>query len=288
MSDEVVHKPYGKLNYGSYLQVPKLLELQELQSENAAHDEMLFIVIHQAYELWFKQILFEFDAVAEAMQIDDAFEAIRLMRRVHAIENLLVHQIHILETMMPRDFLSFRAALNPASGFQSVQFREVEFATGIKDGPILKSVQCSEAEMARLEKRLEQPSIRQRFFKMLQRKGFDVEVPLEDGTTLEGEPLERTMQELLRLYKHPENFYSLYTLSEALVQHDQNLLLWRFHHVRVVERLIGAKMGTGGSPGVRYLESTLTKRAYPLLWSARGLMSDEEFYGTERGPTRSA
>ena len=287
MPNDGVHTPYGKLSYGTYLKVPELLDLQQPLSENEAHDELLFIIIHQAYELWFKQILFEFEAVAEAIDRDDSFEAGRLLRRVHKIENLLVHQIHILETMTPRDFLSFRSALNPASGFQSVQFRELEFITGIKSEKVLKSVQCSDEEAARLRRRLDEPSVRERFFRLLQRKGFDVEIPPEGGAELEGELLDRTLQELLRLYKHPEDYFNLYTLAESLVQHDQNLLLWRYHHVRVVERLIGAKMGTGGSAGVRYLESTLTKRAFPLLWSARGLMSDEEFYGTERGPTRN-
>ena len=285
MTDEV-HTPYGKLNYGNYLKVPELLELQQLQSESKAHDEMLFIVIHQAYELWFKLILFELDSVAVAMRDNDAFEAGRLLRRVHKIENLLVHQIHILETMTPRDFLSFRSALNPASGFQSVQFRELEFASGMKVPSILKSIETSDEERARLQQRLDEPSLRDLFYELLQRKGFDVVTPPTEGE-LEGVELERTLAALLELYEHPDKFYNLYTLAEALVTHDQNLMLWRFHHVRVVERLIGTKMGTGGSAGVRYLESTLSKRAYPLLWSARGQMSDEEFYNTKRGRTET-
>lgn len=285
MSD-TVHEPYGKLSYGSYLKVPELLDLQKLQSDNEAHDEMLFIVIHQAYELWFKLILFEFDSVAEAMERDDSFEATRLLRRIHKIENLLVHQIHVLETMTPRDFLSFRSALNPASGFQSIQFRELEFATGMKNPRVLKTIETSDEQIARLERRLDEPSIRTRFFRLLQREGFEVDVPPDGGGLLEDpDALERTTQALLEIFKHPEDYYNLYTLAEALVQHDQNLMLWRFHHVRVVERLIGSKMGTGGSSGVDYLESTLSKRAFPMLWSVRGLMSDEEFYGTERGPT---
>ncbi len=284
---ETVHEPYGKLSYGSYLKVPELLDLQELRSENEAHDEMLFIVIHQAYELWFKLVLFEFDSVAEAMERDDAFEATRLLRRIHKIENLLVHQIHILETMTPRDFLSFRSALNPASGFQSIQFRELEFATGMKNPNVLKSITASDEEKARLQRRLDDPSIRTRFYKLLQRKGIDVEIPPDEGGVHDDEELlEKTENALLEMYKHPEDYFNLYSLAEALVQHDQNLSLWRYHHVRVVERLIGSKMGTGGSAGVKYLESTLAKRAFPLLWSVRGMMSDEEFYGTSRGPTR--
>ena len=286
MSDEPIHKPYGTLRYGNYLMVPELLDLQRLQSESQAHDEMLFIVIHQAYELWFKLVLFELDSVAEAMRTDDVFEATRLFRRVHKIENLLVHQIHILETMTPRDFLSFRAALNPASGFQSVQFRELEFFTGMKTPAVLKSIEANEEESARLRRRLEEPSLRDLFYELLQRKGFDVVVPPAEGA-LEGEELEQTFKALLQLYEYPDKYFNLYSLAESLVSHDQNLMLWRFHHVRVVERLIGSKMGTGGSAGVRYLESTLTKRAYPMLWHVRGEMNDAEFFNTKRGRTET-
>ena len=282
MTDEKLHTPYGKLNYGNYLRVPDLLDLQHLQSESQAHDEMLFIVIHQAYELWFKLVLYELDSVAVAMLDDDTFEASRLLRRVHKIESLLVHQIHVLETMTPRDFLSFRAALNPASGFQSIQFRELEFASGMKRPNVLKTIEASDEERERLRKRLEQPSLRDLFYELLQRKGFGVHVPPATGE-LEGDARDETLEALLELYEHPDKFYNLYVLAEALVTHDQNLLLWRFHHVRVVERLIGAKMGTGGSAGVRYLESTLNRRGFPMLWQARGRMSDEEFFNTSRG-----
>lgn len=285
MSDEPAHKPYGELNYGSYLKVPELLKLQQPLSEPEAHDEMLFIVIHQAYEVWFRLVLFELDTISACLDRDDPFEATRLMNRVLRIENVLVQQIHILESMTPRDFLSFRKALNPASGFQSVQWREVEFVTGLKSQRVLESMLASDEEVARLERRMEEPSLRVRFYNLLKRRGFDVTVPPEGGN-LEGEELERTMAELLKLYREPEAHFGLYSLAEALVQHDQNLLIWRFHHVRVVERLIGAKMGTGGSSGVRYLESTLEKRALPILWHVRGLMSDDEFYGKLRGPTR--
>jgi len=266
--------------------VEDLLELQNTESEPPAHDELLFIVIHQAYELWFKQILFELDAVAERLDMNDVYEATRLLQRVLVIERLLVQQIHILETMTPRDFLSFRRALNPASGFQSIQFRELEFVTGIRRGGVMKGIELTTKQRARLEDRLASPSIRTKFFEMLNRKGFTVTVPADD-TVLEGETFAATMLELRRIYENPEKYFHIYSLAEALVDHDQNLLLWRFHHVRVVERLIGTKHGTGGSPGVKYLESTLVKRAFPMLWEVRGHLSDETFYGTSRGMTRT-
>ncbi len=269
------------LTYNSYLKVPELLGLQQFESEPPAHDELLFITIHQAYELWFKQILFELDSVQEAMADDQIYEASRLLKRVLKIESLLVDQIHILETMTPRDFLRFRSVLNPASGFQSIQFREVEFLSGVRDRSLLKHIRQEEEEAQRLQRRLEEPSLRTGFYRLLQRQGFEVKVPSEDGEPTP-EVREHNLKVLFELYRYPEERFHLYTLSESLVEHDQNILLWRFHHVRVVERLIGTKMGTGGSAGVEYLNSTLNRRAYPVLWEVRGTLSDDEIYG-ERG-----
>lgn len=280
-------QPYDQVDYNSYLKIPELIDLQHPLTEPEAHDELLFIIIHQAYELWFKQILFELDSVAVAVHHDDTFEATRLLRRVHKIQNLLVHQIHILETMTPRDFLSFRSALNPASGFQSLQFREVEFVSGMKSEAILASMERYNLPTDKLRARYEAPSLRERFYALLQRNGLEVAIP-PDGDNPVGDDLDRTIAELQKIYERPENFFNLYSLGEALVTLDQNLLLWRFHHIRVVERLIGSKMGTGGSAGVGYLETTLTKRAFPMLWYVRGTLSDEVLYGTTRGPTTIA
>lgn len=279
-------QPGDRLTYGSYLKVSELLSLQELVSETQAHDELLFITIHQAYELWFKQILFELDSAMVAMGVDDVYEASRLVARVLAIENLLVKQIHILETMTPRDFLSFRKILNPASGFQSVQFRELEFLSGIKDAALARAVYMNDDERERVRQRLEQKSLRTAFYEMLRRLDFNVIVPA-DGEPLESDDEAQTYAELGKIYSAPEKYHHIYTLAERLVAHDQNLLLWRFHHVRVVERLIGTKRGTGGSAGVRYLNSTLGKRAFPMLWEVRGMLSDEHLYGTRRGRTET-
>lgn len=292
MSDEqeesgcpVQHPSQGgddELTYGSYLKIPELLSLQQYESDPPAHDELLFITIHQAYELWFKQILFELDSVAEAIEEDEVYEASRLLQRVLQIEELLIEQIHILETMTPRDFLRFRSALNPASGFQSVQFREVEFLTGVRDESVLEHIEQDADEARRLQQRLEEPSLRTRFYELLVRRGLDVQIPPEDPEDFGDELFERNLDELWSLYRYPEDRFHLYRLAESLVEHDQNILLWRYHHVRVVERLIGTKTGTGGSSGVEYLESTLGKRAYPMLWQVRGTLSDEEIFG-ERG-----
>ncbi len=275
-----------RLSYNSYLKVPELLNLQQFETESEAHDELLFIIIHQAYELWFKLILFELEAAAARLDMDDVYEATRLLERVNKIERLLVEQIHILETMTPRDFLSFRSALNPASGFQSIQFRELEFLSGIRRGAVLKGIELTDDQRETLERRLSEPSLRTKFYEFLQRRGFDVDIPPDD-VELDGEAGERTYNELRRLYENPEKYYHIYSCAEAMVEHDQNILQWRFHHVRVVERLIGTKMGTGGSPGVKYLQRTITKRAFPMLWAVRGMLNDEAFFETERGITQT-
>lgn len=273
-----------QLTYGTYLKVGELLELQETQGEPAMHDELLFITIHQAYELWFKQVLFELAEVERRLVLGDIYEAHRLMTRVIAIEKLLVQQIHILETMAPRDFASFRTLLKPASGFQSVQFREVEFFSGIRDRRVLRGLRLSDEERERLEARITRPSLRTVFFEALQKRGWDVVIPPEE-VELEGDARAQTLKALLPMYQNPERHLHLYNLCEAFVEHDQCILLWRFHHVRVVERLIGTKMGTGGSPGVRYLNATLDKRAFSILWEVRGLLDDEALFGKPRGLT---
>lgn len=281
--DEIELPEDDTLTYGTYLKVDEMLELQQLRSEPPMHDELLFITIHQAYELWFKQVLFELDTIIERLDMGDIYEARRLLGRVIKIEKLLVQQIHILETMMPRDFASFRSILNPASGFQSVQFRELEFVSGIKDDRVMRGIRLTDSERERLEERLEAPSLRDAFYAMLIARGFDVASPCDDP--FDEEERARTVAALREIYDSPERNFHVYSLCEVLLDHDQALLLWRFHHVRVVERLIGTKRGTGGSPGVRYLNTTLAKRAFPILWEVRGLLRDDEHYGRERGPT---
>jgi len=269
-----------QLSYGSYLKVPELLSLQQTETDPAAHDELLFITIHQAYELWFKQIIYELLSIRQLLDKGDIYESTRLFDRVLTIEELLVDQIHILETMRPRDFLAFRSALQPASGFQSIQFREVEFLSGIGRPGILEHVHLTDDERQRLEQRIDEPSLREGLYQLLADKGYDVAVP-ERLEPFEGEDRERTIAALAEIYGNPRDHQDVYSLIEKFVDHDQNLLLWRFHHVRVVERLISTKQGTGGSPGVEYLESTLDKRAFPLLWEARGELDDETYFGLD-------
>lgn len=264
---------YGKhstLSYNKYLKVPDLIGLQECLSDPSHHDELLFITIHQAYELWFKQILHELDAAIVQMQHGRLAAAAHSMRRVIEIEKLLVTQIHILETMTPISFLGFRDQLNPASGFQSMQFREIEFASGHKQANILNEFRADEFAYTRLQKRFAAPSLGDAFYAALRTRGF--EAPANDNLVDEQEQkigYGKRAQAVLEILTHFEERYEEFQLAEALLEHDEYFSLWRFHHVKMVERMVGTKRGTGGSEGVGYLRTTLDKKFFPELWEAR-------------------
>ena len=263
------------LTYGRYLRVPELLGLQKCLSSPPHHDEPLFIIIHQVYELWFKLMLHEGDSAIAHLDADRVEEATRLLRRVVEIQRLLVHQVSILETMRPQDFLGFRYHLNPASGFQSAQFRELEFSLGIKDPAILGHLVSAPDETARLKLRLAAPSLADAVDALLVRRGFAREPAPEASPSGASQPEEWRLKALVRIYEAPDAYPGLSALSEVLVDIDECLALWRAHHVQMVERMIGAKRGTGGSDGVAYLRSTLPKRAFPDLWRVRTQLGQE-------------
>ncbi|MFN2578938.1 MAG: tryptophan 2,3-dioxygenase [Pyrinomonadaceae bacterium] len=258
------------LSYNKYLRVQELIELQTCLSAPAHHDELLFITVHQAYELWFKQILHEIDAAIALMKEDRVAEAAQAMRRVVEIEKLLIAQIHILETMTPLRFLAFRDELNPASGFQSMQFREIEFSSGLKDATILREFGADDFAHARLAARMNAPSLSESFFAMLRRRGFDT--PASDSPRDEKERrtnYSKRQRAVVEVMTHYEEFYKEYHLSEALLEHDEYFSLWRSHHIKMVERMVGGKRGTGGSEGIGYLKTTLDKKFFPEIWEAR-------------------
>jgi tryptophan 2,3-dioxygenase len=251
---------YGKcapLSYNKYLKVPDLIELQETLSDPVSHDELLFIVIHQTYELWFKQILHEVDACIKWLGEGRAFRVNHSLRSVVSIERVLVSQIHLLETMAQIGFLEFRDKLNPASGFQSMQFRELEFASGQKDEKILEHFKDDEFAYKRLSERYAQPSLADSFWSLLGRLGF--------AAASHEEKVAAIVEILTFPEKHPE----LFVMQDLLIEHDAQISLWRYHHVLMVERMLGMKRGTGGSEGVGYLMTTINKRFFPELWQAR-------------------
>ena len=271
---------YGKdapLSYNKYLRVRELIDLQICLSTPAHHDELLFITVHQAYELWFKQILHEIDATLRLMNEDRTAEAALAMRRVVEIEKLLVSQIHILETMTPISFLGFRDELNPASGFQSMQFREIEFASGLKHESVVNTFKDDAFANERLQLRLNAPSLGETFFALLRRQGFDA--PADDDKSRDDKERRtnqsRRVRAIVEILTHPEKLYKEYQLAEALLEHDEHFALWRSHHIKMVERMVGAKRGTGGSDGVGYLKKTLDSKFFPELWEARTYLSSK-------------
>ena len=254
----------ARLTYGSYLQLDRLLSAQQLESRPPAHDELLFITIHQVYELWFQQLLHEATAVRDAMLAageSRLWWAQHLLARMHVIERVLVHQVDVLETMTPQDFLQFRQALAPASGFQSVQFRELEFLSAAKDASFVRRFKgLTQQETARLHVRLDEPSLWDAFLRVLESRGLPV-----------GDDDEVTAS--VRRVAHDRSTYAdVWAVAEGLLQHDELAASWRARHVVMVERMIGTKTGTGGSSGADYLRSRLDLRYYPLLWELRSVL----------------
>lgn len=238
------------------------MELQELESEPPAHDELLFITIHQVYELWFKELLFELESIRDHMMRGESQRARHYLERVHTIERVLVAQVPVLESMSPQDFLEFRSHLAPASGFQSVQFREIEFISGLKDARYLERISSDVNERARLERRLEEPTLWDGFCKLLELRGLPM--PSDDE--------EVRRESLLRIARERDDHNDEFHVSEALLTHDELFTMWRYRHVLMVERQIGSKTGTGGSTGATYLRTTLDKRFYPELWDLRSYL----------------
>ena len=248
----------GQLTYGGYLRLDELLAQQVPQADPPAHDELLFITVHQVYELWFQQLLYELETVRDAMMAGETWRARHLLRRVHAIERLLIAQVDILETMTPQDFLEFRANLAPASGFQSVQYRELEFLSGCKDRAFLARFRSiSATQRARLERRLAEPSLWDAFLHLLASRG------LPAGSD------EQILESLRMVAGDRAAHDDLWQLAEGLLTHDELAGLWRARHVVMVERQIGTKSGTGGSTGAPYLRKRVPLRYFPLLWELR-------------------
>lgn len=250
-------KTVEQLSYGSYLHLDELLGLQRPLSSPAHHDEMLFIIIHQIYELWFKQMLHELEAVKRDLDRDQLLPVAKHFRRIDTIQRLLEAQVDILETMTPHEFNAFRDHLNPASGFQSVQFREIEFFAGTRNTEALRHVQMDAGQRSRLEQRLAEPTLYDSVKALLRRKAFAVETH------------DDVVETFRTIYNEVDKHYALYLLLEDLIEFDERFLLWRGRHIRMVERMIGAKKGTGGSLGAAYLATTLDRRFFPELWEVR-------------------
>ena len=255
------------LSYQNYLKVPELLSLQSPLSEPEEHDEMLFIVIHQVYELWFKVVLHELDRVHALFIGGDAARAAATLKRVLTVLKVLVAQLDILETMTPVEFESFRDRLESASGFQSAQFRELEFVLGRKHPSVIRQFPEGAGEHRRLQRRLAEPALWDAFLRFLATRGCAIPAgALERDVTVPVAPDPAVQEALVRVYRtNPE----LAGLCERLVDLDEGVQEWRYRHVKMVERTIGTKRGTGGTMGAAYLASTVGSHAFPDLWAIR-------------------
>ena len=245
------------MTYADYLALYQLLTAQKPISD--LHDEMLFIVIHQTKELWLKQMLHELGLAVRFVGEDRLAEAYKAMARISRIQAVMTLSWDVLSTLTPVDYLKFRDVLGTSSGFQSVQFRELEFRLGLKDANFINHYDEGSKERARLQRALEEPSLREASHEALRRAGFD----LGDGS------IDAVATAWLEVYRDADRWFELYELAEKLVDIDDALAGWRHKHVLTVERIIGNKQGTGGSAGAPYLRSTLEKRVFPELWSLR-------------------
>lgn len=255
------------VTYASYLKIEELLALQQPLSQGPEHDETLFIVIHQVYELWFKQLLHELDALERALADTDTSRAFAALKRMLTILKTLVQQVDVLETMTPLSFNAFRARLEASSGFQSAQFRTLEFRLGHKRPNLLAHYDAGSAEHARLASAAAAPTLWDAFLRYLAALGCavpadalarDVAQPLAAH-----EGVQRLLIELYRRNEFPAQ------VCERLVDLDEGLQEWRYRHVKMVERTLGAKIGTGGSAGAEYLKRTLFTPLFPDLWAIR-------------------
>ena len=245
------------ITYADYLKLDQLLSAQ--QPLSGLHDEMLFIVIHQTKELWMKELLHELNLAIRLIGEDRFAEAYKAMARISRIQAVMTLSWDVLSTLTPVDYLKFRDVLGTSSGFQSEQFREIEFRLGLKNPAFLEQYAEGSTGRARLETAFREPSLREASTAALERSGFDV----GDGSA------EVLAAAWLEVYRNAERWFELYELAEKLVDIDDALAAWRHKHVLTVERIIGNKRGTGGSAGAPYLRSTLEKRVFPELWALR-------------------
>ena len=256
------------LTYGRYLALDQLLSAQHPLSEH--HDEMLFIVIHQTKELWLKQIVHELRLALELVRADKLIEVHKNLSRVSRIQAVMTHSWDILSTLTPADYLTFRGVLGTSSGFQSAQFRAIEYLLGLRGGDHLRFQEEGSEGHALLAGALARPSLWDEANAALARGGFAIPAEaLERDWSTAYAPSEAVEAAWTEVYRDAERHWPFYQFAEKLVDIDDAMATWRHKHVITVERVIGFKRGTGGTPGVPYLQSTLSKRAFPELWSLR-------------------
>ena len=256
------------MTYGDYLHLPELLDCQKPLS--GLHDEMLFIILHQTMELWMKQVLFEIDAAQAMIARGDLVPGYKSLARVSRIQAVMTHAWEILTTMTPADYLGFRSVLGTSSGFQSAQFRVLEYRLGLKDASFLKFQEDGSPERRAMEEALDRPSLYDAALIQLAHEGFAVPDEVLNRDRREPYvPNEAVEAAWIAVYRDTGKYWALYQLAEKLLDLDDALLAWRSRHVLTIERVIGMKPGTGGTAGVAYLQKTLSRRCFPEIWSLR-------------------
>lgn len=264
----------GRVSYAGYLQLDQLLAAQTPQSDPPYHDEMLFIVQHHVAELWLKLMIHELRAVITSLGVDDADRALKMLARVKQIQRQLFEEWAVLETMTPGEYLAFRDRLGPASGFQSLQYRMVEFLLGNKDADMLTVFKHDPESREVLREVLEAPGLYDAALHWLARRGHDVPVAvLERDVRCSWQREAGLLPVFQRIYQTPADYWPEYALCETLVDVEENFQLWRFRHMKAVERIIGYRHGTGGSSGVGFLKKALDLTFFPELLEVRTVLA---------------
>ena len=263
----------GRMTYSGYLRLDQLLSAQQPASQPPHHDELLFIVMHQVSELWMKLIIHELTAAVAHLRIDDVNECLKILARVKHVQRQLFEQWAVLETLTPSEYLEFRDALGSSSGFQSLQYRVIEFMLGNKNAQMLKVFEYDPAAQERLREVLETPGLYDEFLRYLARRGHAV--PAERVERDWSEPYQRhegLMPVFKRIYEQRAAFWPEYHMCEQLVDVEESFQLWRFRHMKTVERIIGHRRGTGGSSGVAFLKKALELEFFPELLDVRTVL----------------
>jgi tryptophan 2,3-dioxygenase len=271
LSDEEVHWDLSNsLSYSQYLSLDKLLDAQHPLSYQ--HDEMLFIVIHQVSELWMKLCLHELNTVVDCVRRDDLGPTFKMLARVSTIQQQLLQSWDVLATITPYDYSAFRNTLGRSSGFQSAQYRMLEFLIGNKNADLIEVFRSDPPTYELLERALKAPSLYDEVLRLLSRRGLIPQQAIDRDFTQPYQPSKQVAAAWLSVYHNSEKDWELYELAERLVDLDYKFQLWRFTHVKTVERIIGYKRGTGGTGGVSYLTKALELKFFPELWTIRTSM----------------
>ncbi len=269
--EQGIHRDLSeRLTYEGYLRLDSLLAAQQPLSQPPHHDELLFIVQHQTSELWFKLMLHELHAAIMSIQTDQLEPCFKILSRVKQIQNQLYGQWSVLETLTPSEYMEFRHVLGQASGFQSPQYRELEFLLGNKDAEVMDVFRYNPETYARLEAVLHAPGLYDEFLRYLHRRDYAIpKSAVERDWSEPYEELPQVVAVLKSIYEDTANHWDAYNMCEKLIDLEVNFQLWRFRHMKTVERIIGYKRGTGGSSGVSFLRKALDIKLFPELFSVR-------------------